>query len=265
MRELLPIKASLFLSLSAFKPGATSRLSPAFERRLLEAAVMLEEAERAYLRGREVSEGRSSLQAFSLGSMLYSASSEVTRATGERPTLGLLAASLTLSFLKGLADGSGKPLRASLRALLSTALYRANVEESLRLLDAVEASGDGELNALLERRGISRGSVRVNALSPGQIYEALGELESGFWLNLRDLERLLSLARVAEGERGMAAGAQRAYMALLAERGIICKEEPREMLKLDQALREKGGFDRLVGAAFLALSLAALERWPWRA
>ncbi|MEN2999937.1 MAG: hypothetical protein ABDH61_05120 [Acidilobaceae archaeon] len=267
MKEVLPLKASLLVTLSApLKPGATSRLSAAFERRLLEAAVMLEEVERAYWRGREVSEGRSSLQSISIGAALLSAMSEVSRVTGERPMIGLLAASLSLSFMKGLSDGASRPLRANIRALVSSVLYRGNVEDTLRLLEALEVSGDGELSELLERRGVTKASARMNALSPGNVYEVLGEVETGFWLNLRDLDRLLELSRSIEGERGIVSAIQKAYLSLLEERGVAVRgKDVRELLKLDATLREQGSFDRLLGAVFLAGAIAAVERWPWRA
>ncbi|MCS7107168.1 MAG: hypothetical protein NZ902_03585 [Acidilobaceae archaeon] len=267
MRGVLPLKASLLLTLSApIKPGATSRLSATFERRLLEATAVLEEMERAYAKGREISEGRSSLQSFSIGAALQSAMNEVSRITGEKPMIGLLVSSLTLSSLKGLSDGASKPFRASLRAGVSSLLYRGNVEDTLKLLEALEVSGEGEVGELLERRGITKASVRVNALSPGNVYEVLGELETGFWLNLRDLDRLLELSRSIEGERSLVSAVQRAYLSLLEERGVAVRgKDVRELLKLDSALREQGGFDRLLGAVFLGTAIAAVDKWPWRA
>lgn len=266
MREVLPLKASLLLTLSApLKPGATTRLSAAFERRLLEAAAVLEEMERVYWRGREVSEGRSSLQSFSIGAALHSAMGDASRVTGERPSVGLLAASITLSFLKGLSDGASRSLRANLRTALSSLLYRGNVDDALRLLEALEVSGDGELAELLERRGLTKTSVKINALSPGSVYETLGELETGFWLNLRNLDRLLELSRSIEAESSIVSAVQRVYLSLLEGRGIAVRgKDARELLKLDSTLRERGGFERLLGAVFLAVGIAAIERWPWR-
>ncbi|MDM7275260.1 MAG: hypothetical protein P3X22_003950 [Thermoprotei archaeon] len=272
MRETIPLKVSLMVTLSApVKPGALTRLVPGFEfeKRLVEAVIILNYIDDSYERGRLLADGELTIQKIGLGELVLEALREAYRSSGLKPLSGLVAAALTLSTLKGFADRQGRGLRGALRSSTTLILYRSSLEDSLKLLEGLEAVSSTEHLSLLDKRGVTRTKIRLEALTLGDLYEILGEADSGFWLNSRKLDKLLEYSKIAASEKSMTLAAIKSYTAIAIEKGLRELEKLDitnivEALKLDRSLRSKGyNLNHLLGGTFIAIALAASEKWPW--
>lgn len=271
MRETLEVKFGLLLTISTpLKPGSVNRISldSEFESRLLEAVSLFEFIDKAYMRGRELAEGRVTAQKLGLGGLLALALRTAIQLTGLRPILGLTVASITLSTLKGVLDQEGRGLREGLRQAILTVLYRSSPEDSLKLIEGLEATGLSRALAHLENRGVTRSRVALEALALGHLYEVLSEVDTGFMLNIRDLGRLLELSNRIRGEKSVVRAVAEAYKELAFERKLVSIEDLsirslEDFLRIDRKLRaRREDLDSLLGGVYIAATLALVERWP---
>jgi len=272
LRETLHLKALIFITLSVpFKPGTVNRLTldHEFELRLLEAIPLAELVDKAYLRGRELAEGRITAQNLGLGGLVAQALRSSMQLTGLRPLVGLAVATLTLSTLKGVSDAQGRGLKGSLRQSLLYTLYRSSPDDSIKLVEGMESVGASRILSYLEGRGVTRSRISLEGLTLGHLFELLSSVDTGFMLNLRDLDLILELSRRAGGEKNVVMGVFRAYVDLASNRKILDTwgfelRSLHELLKLDRSLRSRRDeLDSLIGGVYIVATLASLDRWPW--
>lgn len=272
MQETMPLKASLMVTLSApVKPGALTRLSPGFEfeKRLVEAVIILDYVDEAYDRGRLLADGRLTAQKIGLGELVSEALRDAYRKTGLKPLPGLASAAITLSTLKGFTDKQSVGLRGALRGSTNIILYRSSPEDAMELLEGLEAVSSTEHLSFLDKMRITKTKVKLEALTLGDLYEILGEVDSGFWLNAKKLDKLLEYSKTAAAERSLTLAATKSFITMAVEKGLGELEKLDgtnivEALKIDRSLRGKGyNLNYLLGGAFIAAALAASERWPW--
>jgi len=271
LREALEAKVGLLLTLVAPKPGSINRFSldSEFEGRVLEALAVLEFIDRAYARGRELAEGRITAQRVGLGGLISSALKSAAQISRLKPIPGLIAAPITLSALKALADQQGRGLRESLRQLILTLLYRSSPEDSLKLVEGLEAVGAARAVEQLEKLGVTRSRISMEALTLGHLYEALSGVDTGFTLNLKDLDRILELSTRISSEKSAIKAVVEAYKSLAYERkllnpGELSVRSLEEFTALDRKLKaRKEELDSLLGGVYIAVTVALLEKWPW--
>ncbi len=272
MRETMPLKASLIVTLSApVKPGALTRLTLGFEfeKRLVESLIILDYVDEAYYRGKLLADGRIIIQKIGLGELVSEALRDAYRKTGLKPLPGLAAAALTLSTLKGFADKQGAGLRGALRGSMNLILYRGSPEDTLKLLEGLEAISSTEHLSRLDVMGVTKARVKLEALTLGDLYEILGEIDTGFWINTKKLDKLLEYSKIAAVEKSMTLAVAKSFAAIAVEKGLRELEKLEgtsmvEVLKIDRSLRSRGyNLDHLLGGTFIALALAASEKWPW--
>ncbi|MFN4046349.1 MAG: hypothetical protein ACK4H7_03310, partial [Acidilobaceae archaeon] len=216
----MPLKASLMVTLSApVKPGALTRLSPGFEfeKRLVEAMIILEHVEEAYDRGRLLADGRLAAQKIGLGELVSEALRDAYRKTGLKPLPGLASAAITISALKGFTDRQNAGLRGALRSSTNIVLYRSSPEDAMKLLEGLEAVSSTEYLSFLDKMGITKSRIKLEALTLGDLYEILGEVDSGFWLNAKKLEKLLEYSRTAAAERSLTLAAIKSFITIAVE------------------------------------------------
>ena len=272
LKETLPLKALTFITLSApVKPGTVNRISldSEFEARLLEALTLVEFIDKAYTRGRELAEGRIAAHNMSLGDLMASALRSSMQLTGLKPILGLTVASITLSTLKGLSDSQGRSLRGSLRHLITSTLYRSSPEDSVKLVEGLEATGMSNALTHLRNQGVTRSRISLEALTLGHLYEILSYVDTGFMLNLKDLDIVLELSKKVVEEKNVIAAVSKAYVELASGRRIIdargfSLKSLSDLLRLDASLRaRREELDSLLGGVYAVVALASTERWPW--
>jgi hypothetical protein len=272
LRETLPLKALVFTTLSApLKPGTVNRLSldPEFEARLLEALTLVEFIDKAYSRGRELAEGRIAAYSMGLGDLIALALRSSIQLTGLKPILGLTVASITLSALKGVSDSQGRSLRSTIKQLITLTLYRSSPEDSVRLVEGLDATGMLRALEHLRNQGVTRSRISLEALTLGHLYEILSYVDTGFMLNLKDVDLLLELSRRAIEEKNVIAAISRAYMELASKKEIIdvrgfSLKSLSDLLRLDASLRaRREELDSLLGGVYAVALLASTEKWPW--
>lgn len=272
LRETLPLKALVFTTLSApLKPGTVNRLSldPEFEARLLEALTLVEFIDKAYSRGRELAEGRIAAYSMGLGDLIALALRSSIQLTGLKPILGLTVASITLSALKGVSDSQGRSLRSTVKQLITLTLYRSSPEDSVRLVEGLDATGMLRALEHLRNQGVTRSRISLEALTLGHLYEILSYVDTGFMLNLKDVDLLLELSRRAIEEKNVIAAISRAYMELASKKEIIdvrgfSLKSLSDLLRLDASLRaRREELDSLLGGVYAVALLASTEKWPW--
>ncbi len=271
LRETLQLKTLVFTTISTpLKPGTVNRLmlDHEFELRLIEALTVAEFIDKAYLKGRDLAEGRITAQNLGLGGLIALTLRTSMQLTTLRPLTGLTVAALTLSTLKGISDVQGRSLRDSVRQLLLYTLYRSSPEDSVKLVEGMELTGASRILSHLENGGITKNRIALEGLTLGHLYEALSHVDTGFMLNLKDLDVLLELSRKAGEEKSVIAGASKTFIELAYSRKVVdvrgvTLKSLNEFFKLDRSLRSKRDeLDSLLGGVYLATTLAFLDRWP---
>jgi len=272
LRETLQLKALTFTTLSTpLKPGTINRLTSdqEFELRLLEALTLTEFIDKAYIRGKDLGEGRITAQGLNLGSLIALALRTSMQLTGLKPIIGLTVASLTLSTLKGVSDVQGRDLRSSIKQLLLLTLYRSSSEDCIKLVEGLEIVGSSRIIAYLEEHGVSKSRIALEGLTLGHLYEILAYVDTGFALNLKDLDLILELLRKVVEEKSVVLAISRAYIELASIRKIIdikgvSLKSLHDFFKLDKSLKtRREELDSLLGGVYAAAVLASLEKWPW--
>ena len=245
------------------KPGGVHRLTPAgeFEARLVEALTIASHMPKAYEKGLMLREGRVDARRTMIGRIIAESMRESYEATGLEPIPGLHVSALFLSAAKGYLEGS---LREGFSRAVMTLLYRSGLESAEEFYGALESVGPPEVLAELSSRGVTRGSIRLNSLSLGDLLEAASHLDSGFWVNLRFYSRILETASAVKGSKSLAEASVKAYAAIVSLMGLnLSLGSIRDMLKVDVNVRRRGfKGERAMGAAFAALALAAEDLGP---
>jgi len=260
--EDISLATLVFLS-APVKPGAVHRLQPGwgYEVRLAEAAVYGEAVAEAYRRGRQLWRGERDARSMGLGGLIKAYAIRAFEKTGERPLVGLLSSLVVSSALIGYSEAAREKPSAALSRFIQYSLYRAPPSEAVSLIDALEAVGAGEYVSYLDSRGVTRRSVELNATPIGDVFEVLGGVDSGFWLNLRGYSSVLEAARESRGAGSLAEASIRAFRKVASLMGFKVEGSSlRELLKLDAELRRRGAsFEGAMGGALAAVLIHYAE------
>ena len=253
------------LTLSApIKPGAVHRLmvDEDFERRLYEAVEVMPLVEEAYRRGGLVADGRLSSRELSLGNIIGRALRAAFEASGELPLVGLWTAGVVAAALDGYAGSANMRLQENLKTVTTRILYGSSQADVEALTEALSDVGDSDVLQVLEADGISLSNVSMKAPTLGDLFEIAQKVDSGFMVNVRGLDQVVSLARLFEGAKTPVAGVVKVYLRLAADlrKGedleLLARSselEPASLLRLDRSLaRDRPSLNRLLGGVFLA-------------
>ena len=257
---------SLLITLSvAIKPGALHRLtlSGEFEQRLMELAEVLDPMEEAYRRGRNLALGKVTSQGMGLGQLVGRAVREAFDASGQTPLTGLWTASVVMSSIAGYADEAGIDMVESLRTLIVRVLYGSSPADAEELLSALADVNDSDLVNYLADKGITQNYIAMNALTLGDLFENLYQVDLGFMLNLKSYQELVRASKILAGSQDLTSGVVRAYMHLAspllapdareaAEQGLDLKR----LARLDKALEPmRSRYNRVLGGLFYSVVL----------
>jgi len=246
------------------KPGSVHRLMPTseFELRLVEAAVAADAAVEAYERGRQLRRGSRDSRTMMLGSLISDYLKLALEKTGEQPLTGPIVASVVTGAIIGYAEAGGESPRQATNRLIQYALYRSPPSQAASFIEGLESIGAREEVLLLDEKGASRRQVELHGLTLGDVFEILGEKDSGYWLNIRNYSRILETASIAEQASSLVEASIRAFVDVAKRVGEDVNISPlKEMLARDAQLRRRGaGTARALGGALAAVLLAYSER-----
>ncbi|MCC6060217.1 MAG: hypothetical protein LM578_01660, partial [Desulfurococcaceae archaeon] len=133
----------------------------------------------------------------------------------------------------------------------------------------LEATGMSNALTHLRNRGVTRSRISLEALTLGHLYEILSYVDTGFMLNLKDLDIVLELSKKVVEEKSVIAAVSKAYVELASSRRIIdargfSLKSLSDLLRLDVSLRaRREELDSLLGGVYAVVALASTERWPW--
>ncbi len=255
---------------SPVKPGTIHRLikDPEFELRLLEFVTIQEFIDSAFKRGYMLGRGDIDSKHLGIGKYIADALKKSLERTGIRPLTGMIASSITLASLLGYhtATQSKKSFEETIRKSVATILYSTNPEETIAILEGLEAIGDSDLILHLDNRGITKRKITLNTITLGDFYEILAEIDTGFLLNLKTLNTALSLATDAKKSSTFIGAVVETYVKLADKAGyfsmeqIVKSKNPlSELSKLDSKIVERQKYNRLLGGTFLAVAIANID------
>ncbi|MEB3759695.1 MAG: hypothetical protein GSR81_02490 [Desulfurococcales archaeon] len=271
-------EAYLITLSSPIKPGALHRLTkdPEYEIRLLEFVSVQEFIEESYKRGYMLGRGDLDSKHLGLGRYIADALKKAFERTSIRPITGLISASITLASILGYytASSQKKSFEETLRKTVTTILYSSSPEDTINIVEGLEAVSDSDLLLHLDRKGITKRSITLNAVTVGDLFEALSDIDTGFMLNVRNLNRLTTLIASARKSPTFIGAVVEVYIKLADMTGYLdlsdileTKNPLGELAKLDAKLVDRQRFNRLLGGTFIAVATANIDtplRIPYR-
>ncbi|WP_148679104.1 hypothetical protein [Aeropyrum pernix] len=261
--ERIGLALITFLS-SPIKPGSLHRLVPSgiFEARLGEAYIVARAAQKAFKSGEDLGSGRLDAKSLGLGRIISSSIIETFDSIGEKPIPGVHAAVITLSLLAGLAGREGRVLSQNLSATVRRVLYRSSPEDSVSLVESLEAVGASSLVEVLEKEGIRRSTILAYGYTLGDIFEKIQDADTGFSINMKGYGRLLTVYRAASKQKNLVAASIASYLEAMKLVGVEAPAlNARELVEADRRLRSQGfKGERLLGLAAAGTALAYLEK-----
>ncbi len=261
LKELMVIVIS-----TPVKAGAIHRLKidPSFESRLAEAVVTFKYIEEAFERGRGLAKGSLDSHTLGLGTLFGRAVRDAFEFTGRKPLVGLVYASLSLAVVAGYADVTGRGVLEEAGRIVRTVLYGNEPEDTVALVEGLEAVGASDYLLKLEKSNITKRSVRLNMLPIGDLAEKLQEVDEGFSYNIRGITRIRDLYSGLHNVRNLAEAIIKTYYRLGVARGLFTKNIPEDkifgyMVKVEKEgkLGEEG--NRLLGGVYLPVGFRHLE------
>lgn len=268
-RDLDKLRQVLVLVLSVpVKPGATHRLrlDAVFEARLSEAIVLSRYLEEAYERGVQLARGLIDTKNLGLGKLYSEAIIDAFDFTGRRPLPGLFYSALMLSVVAGYSSETGRGVVAEANRLVRLVPYGNDVEDSIALIEGLEGVGASDHLLTLDRQGVGKSSVRLHALSIGDIAERLSSMDMGFLYNLRGFNVLRENSSLVASSNTLVEALLRAYYNLGVRIGVFDKIDVGESLMkyfmgLDRGeYKKRYDNDHLLGAVLFSIGLVHLEK-----
>ncbi|WP_062662316.1 hypothetical protein [Aeropyrum camini] len=141
-------------------------------------------------------------------------------------------------------------------------LYHSSPEDSVSLVESLEAVGASQLVEVLEREGIRRSSILAYGYTLGDIFEKLQDVDYGFSVNVKGYGRVLTVYRAASRQKNLVAASVASYLEVMKLAGVEAPAlNPKELLEADRKLRAQGfRGDRLLGLAAAGTVLAYIEK-----
>lgn len=267
-RVLDKLGQALLVTISTpFKPGATHRLrfDAVFEARLSEAVVLFKYMGEAYERGAQLARGDVDAKGLGLGRLYSRALMDAFNFTGKRPLPGLFYSGIMLSVVAGYSE-SGGDVVADSNKLVRLVPYGSSVEDAVALIEGLEGVGASDHLLALDRGGVTKSSVRLHALSIGDLAEKLSVTDKGFLYNLKGYNVLREASGVAASSSSIAEAVLRVYHRLGVEAGLFKALPPGEslmkyLMDLDRG-EYKGSYanDHMLGAVYFSVGLAHLKK-----
>ncbi|MCE4624791.1 MAG: hypothetical protein F7C35_02870 [Desulfurococcales archaeon] len=260
---MTPVGEAYLLTLSApIKPGAAHRLvaTPEFEIRLVEYLAVEGYLHRAYENGSKLARGTIDGSKLGLGKLIGEALRSAFEKTEVRPITGLIAGLIPVSAAFGyyVQHESITPEEA-LRRIMISGLYNSPPQETLALVEGLEAVSDSPLLLHLEDKGFTKNRILLNKIGLGELYEVLVEKDTGFLLNYKGLSLIRELEATIRKGQNTLHGIVLAYVHLLKKianvRVDAAKLTVKELARLDNTLRGKSDYNRLLGGVAIALAL----------
>ena len=259
-REVIKLSRLLLLTISTpVKPGAIHRLrlGNEFENIIQEAVRIIEHMEYAYRYGRDLHRGSRTIASIGLGKLIGESMVSVFNDLEQRPIPGLHAAPITAALMLGYKPEGDAYTRLSTG--VKAIIYRIPPEDSIALIEAMEASSLGDLLTHLDNKGITRRSIMLQGMSLGDLFEALSTADTGFMLTYKGLKILKELKSTLK--TGKAPGIiLDSYLALVKAYGLKDAEAGnlKKLAKMDAELVRRGvSLNNLLGGTFL-LSLLTI-------
>jgi len=266
LRALDRIRLALHMVVDApVKPGTVHRLmrDPEYEVRLAELVVVARHVEGAFERGRQLAEGRLDARGLGLGQLFASAVRDVFEFTEEKPLAGLVFAALAASAVAGYASVTGRDPLEEYRRLSRVVAYATGANDSLSLVEALEAVGYSEAVLALEDAGLTKRSISLEDTPLGEVTEKLLPVDTGFALNLRGVQLLDPIWRSVRSSQSLVELVLRSFYELGVARGLIPgaprgKSIASHLASLEKAL-ERGSTSPLLGGTAW---ITVLENYP---
>ncbi len=259
-REVIKLSRLLLLTISTpVKPGAIHRLrlSNEFENVIQEAVRIIEHVEYAYRYGRELHRGSRTIANIGLGKLIGDSLVSVFNDLEQRPIPGLHAAPITAALMLGYKPEGDAYTRLS--AGVKAIMYRIPPEDSIALIEAMEAASLGELLTHLDNKGVTKRSIMLQGISLGDIFETLTTADTGFMLTYKGLKTLKELkGTIKTGE--VPGIILNSYLTLAKAYGLMDTQTSnlKRLAKIDAELARRGiSLNNLLGGTFL-LSLLTI-------
>ncbi len=271
MPDLNPLLEAYLATLSApIKPGAVHRLARDIEYdvRLFEYVAASDFAGELFKRSYMIARGDLEARNLGLGRHIADALKRAFERTGLKPLTGMIVSFLTMSSLVGFYAGmrESATIEDAVRRGVRVLLYSAQPEDTVFLVDGLEAVGDSDLVLLLDDKGLTRRRITINNLTLGDLYEVLSTIDTGFYLNLRKLSKIFELRDIIRGAPNIIGGIVEAYLKLADEIGILdmkailaSKNPIAELAHLDARIADRRKCNRLLGAVLAAAAIANYE------
>lgn len=268
-RDLDKLKQALMLTLSVpVKPGAVHRLrlDALFEARLSEAVVLSRYIEEAYERGVQLAKGSIDTRSLGLGKLYSQAVIDAFDFVGKRPLPGLFYSSIMLSIVAGYSSETEKDVITEANKLVRLVPYGSDVEDTLALIEGLEGIGASDHLLALDQQGISKRSIRLHALSIGDIAEKLSSMDKGFLYNLRGFSLLRETTNIALSSNNLVEAILRAYYHLGVKIGVFREINEgaslmRYFMELDRGeYKKRYENDQLLGAVVFSVGLVHLKK-----
>ncbi len=250
------------------KPGSVHRLvpTPEFELRLVEFSTVLDYLEEARVRGLKLGRGEIDARSLGLGRIFSEAVRRAFEKTETRPLTGLIMSQIIMAALEGYYEASGqrRSVEDSVRALVRSYLYSSPPEDTVAVVEGLEAVSDSQLLLLLDKEGYTKRRITLNGTPLGELFETLSKGDSGFYLNLRRLGMILEFSRKVSKAPNIVAGILTAYLEILASEGLVPRslaEKPnfKILRELDSKLRGDNRYNRFLGATAAAATLSLMS------
>ncbi|NOZ31360.1 MAG: hypothetical protein GXO68_05385 [Crenarchaeota archaeon] len=268
-RDLDKLKQALMLTLSVpVKPGAVHRLrlDALFEARLSEAVVLTRYMEEAYEKGVQLAKGSVDTKSLGLGKLYSQAVIDAFDFVGKRPLPGLFYSGIMLSVVAGYSSETGKDVITEANKLVRLVPYGSDVEDTLALIEGLEGVGASDHLLALDQQGISKRSVRLHALSIGDVAEKLSSIDKGFLYNLRGYGLLKETANSLLTCSNLVEAILRAYYYLGVKMEIFKRINEgtslmRYFMELDRGeYKKRYDNDQLLGAVLFVAGLVHLRK-----
>ncbi len=266
-RRIDRLRELLLLVLSApVKAGAVHRLrlDPEFEARLSEATILFKYLEEAFNKGRNLAKGILDAKSLGLGSLFSSALKDAFDFTEKKPLPGLSFASLSLALIAGYASITGRDVISEMRRLVRLTLYSNPSDETIAMVEGLEAIGGSDYLLALERNDITKRSIRLNALTIGDIAEKLQSIDSGFLYNIKGIGVIREISSSTSLSKNIIEAIIKAYYLLGVRNSIFAPVENQRIIDYMISLEKKGKAiekgNRLLGGVYLSIGLIHVEK-----
>lgn len=267
-RDLDRLRQALLIVLSTpVKPGATHRLrlDALFETRLSESVILFNYIEQAFEKGIKLGRGDIDTKGLGLGRMIADALRDTFDFTGRKPVPGIIYSAIAIAIATGYSSVSGKSVVYEANRLSRILPYSTGVSDAIDFVEGLEGVGVSDYLLNLDRKGITRHSIRLNSLSLGDLAEILYELDAGFAFNARHFTSIKNAYNEALSANNILEASLRAFYKIGLDRGLfesVLKDGILEyFIKLDKGMLGKSqDNDRLLGCTYAGVALAYMEK-----